>query len=488
MLTLSRDTIRASQKVTRLLVEKKEGLVKKFKNFSLPEFGIQGENFMAILEGRDGSIDPLIATKCAVRMDNFLQYTVGNAHRLDETSRASLPAWIKNGLALIAAAQADDILDRIISNQALQTRNGYIHYLDINTERAKGNIPDRARLFDALAGFRGTQDFSGEDIPNETVGQPGGTDFGTTVAPVILGYGPVVPGTLVITDGVQVVRDDRNGNIVGDVGAPGGGVTNTIDYLTRHLSFRFAAAATGVVVANYKYNIEAALQYPEYGISIRRETMEARPRAVGASWSQQVVFDFMREYGVDAEPTIIEAGARIINQEKFKHVVNMLRANATGGAVVFDNTAPVGVSYPDHLVTASIYLSRLQDLVYEATQLVRPNVFVYHPSIQFLVAFQPGYEGQKYANDGVAGPRYVGRLSNHDLDCFVDPTYVRNQGLLTHRGPEFVSTAAVMGTYIDLYKSAVFARGFRKDIAMLTEYAVKIVDPNQIATFNVISL
>jgi hypothetical protein len=480
---LTRQHRKRAHQLTQRLVERYEDKVERFRCFSLPELGIANENPLEIMEDSNGDVDPLRATKTAVLMENFIDETMGRVGQLDETSRASLPAWVKNGLALIAAAQSDDITDRVISDQAMSSRHGRIHYLDVNTERAKGNIPDRARMFDAIAGFRGTSDFSGENIPGEAIGGAGGTDYTP-----ILGYGPVVPGTLVITDGTQVIRDDRNGNLIGDTAAPGGGITNTIDYLTRQVSVRFAAGTAAAVKADYQYNIEAALTLPEYGISIRAEEVQARPRALGATWSQQSLIDFQRDFGIDAGPTILEAGARLIAQETFKHVVNTLRANAAGGAVVFDNTAPVGVSYRDHLKTLSIYLSRLQDLIWEATQLVRPNVMVIHPSILFAVAFQDGFQGQKFANDGISGPRFVGRLTNHDMDVFVDPTYPRDQGLVTHRGAEFVSTAAVKGTYIPLWKAPAHTRAFRTDIALLTEYTIKVIDPGQIGTWQMTNL
>lgn len=480
MTLATREMAAQANAVLQKIVEKHEDRVKRFTRFSMPELDIKQYNPMEILTESDGKMNPLKATKTAILMENFITKQMAN---LDETSRASLPTWIKNGLALIAAAQADDITDKVISNQPMSNRAGRIHYLDIVTERSKGQVGDRVKMFDALAGFRGTQDFSSENIENEVVGPSGGTDYN-----VVLGYGPIIPGTLKITDGSQEITDDRNGLLVGDTAAPGGGVSNTVDYLSKAVSVRFAAATTSVVRVSYSYNIEAALELPEYGIMLRAEQVQARPRALGASWSQQSVIDFMNDFGIDAEPTIIEAGARLIAQETFKHVVNTLYQNASGGAVVFDNTAPAGVSYRDHLKTLSLYISRLQDLIWENTQLVRPNVLVIHPSILFAVAFQDGFEGVKFANDGIAGPRYVGRLSKHDIDVYADPTFIRDSGVLTHRGAEFVSTAAVKGTYIELYKAPIHTRAFRKDFALLSEYVIKIINPLQIGTLKLINL
>lgn len=479
-----RDAEKRARSLSEKLIEKNREIVKKFENLNLPELDIKNMNALEILEtGRPNhDKDPVLAAKTAQLMENFIKTEVARSG-IDETSRASLPAWVKNGLALIASAQADDIVDKVISVQPMSNRMGRIHYLDVVTERSKGDVPDRAKMFDALAGFRGTQDFSSENIENETLGSAGTTDYAVT-----LGYGPIIPGTLKITDGTQQITDDRNGNLIGDVGAGGGGITLSIDYLNRIASIRFAGATSGTVRASYQYNIEAALQIPEYGILLRAETVQARPRALGAQWSQQSVIDFMNDFGIDAEPTIIEAGARLIAQEKFKHVVNTLRQNATGGAVIFDNTAPAGVSYRDHLKTMALYISRLQDLIWEATQVVRPNVLVIHPSILFAIAFQDGFEGVKFANDGIAGPRYVGRLTKHDIDVFADPTFPRDQGVMTHRGAEFVSTAAVVGEYVPLYRSPVHVRGFRKDFALLSEYVLKIINPAQIGTLQMVNL
>ena len=104
------------------------------------------------------------------------------------------------------------------------------------------------------------------------------------------------------------------------------------------------------------------------------------------------------------------------------------------------------------------------------------------------MAYQDGFQGQKFANDGISGPRFVGRLTMHDLDVFVDPTYPRDQALVTHRGAEFVSTAAVKGTYIPLWKAPAHQRAFRTDIALLTEYTIKVIDPGQIGTLQMTNL
>ena len=242
------DPFKASAKLQEEAVTKSHRLIEKFSKYSNPNIGITKpmnvlEMFEKTADGK-GYRDPWAVTKAAQLMENFERHQLaslaGAGGSLVETSRASLPAWIKNGLALIAAAQSEDLSDRVISHQVMPNRNARIHFLDIVSEKEKGNVPDRAQLISALNGWRGTEKFSSEEVEKESIGAAGGTDYTPT-----LGYGPVIPGTVLLTDGSQEIQDDRNGNLIGDVGAPGGGITNTIDYLTRTVSVRFAGATGG---------------------------------------------------------------------------------------------------------------------------------------------------------------------------------------------------------------------------------------------------
>jgi len=454
-------------------------LVESFQRYTCPEIGLEKPfNALAPL---GVELDTYEATKTAILMENFIQKT----RSLQETSRADLPRWIKTGLALISASQADDLTDQVISEQPLQNRSGRIHYLDIQTEKTKGKLPAGQRMFDALRGFYGSDDFSNEEIREEPVGAAGSTDYTET-----LEYLPGIPDSIEITDGTQVIRDDRNGNLVGDINTPAGIYTNTINYLSGEMAFRFATATTAPVVVNYSYNIEAATELPKYGISLRSITVEARPRAIATEWSQQSVFDLLNDCGVDAEPTIMDAGAKIIMAEKFKHVVKHLYKVAAGGTTIYDNTNPTGITYREHIDSFGILISRLQNEIWQNTQRVRPNVCVHAPDIWFLFQYTNGFNGDAAPGqtDALAGPKKSGVLTNHGITCICDPTFKPGSAVLTYRGNEIVNTAAIMGMYIPLYKAPVHVKGFHKDTALLTEYALHVINPEMLGRIEVINL
>jgi len=470
---------------TQQFVDTHRALREQYEGFTSRELGITSPiPVLEVLDRPGKKADELKRTIVAILCDNFVRYEMGRANLL-ETSRADLPKWIKTGLALISASHADDLTDQVISEQPLTNRSGKIHYMDIQTESAKGNLAGGVRMFDALRGFIGTDGFSGDKVEDEPLGLSGSTDYTPT-----LEYRPVIPGSVLITDGNLVIRDDRNGNLVGDVGAPGGGITNTVNYITGAVSVRFSASTTGPVVGYYTYNIEAADELPKYGIALRSITVEARPRAIATEWSQQSVFDLLNDWGIDAEPTILDAGAKIIMAEKFKHVVNHLYRVASGGTFVFDNVTPAGISYRDHIDSFGIQLTRLQHDIWKNTQRVRPNVCVFSPDIWFLFQYTKGFtgEGAPGQTDALAGPKKAGVLSEHGITCIADPTFPPRSAVLTYRGGEILNTAAICAMYIPLYKAPIHVRGFRKDTALLTEYALHVVNPEMMGTIQVINL
>lgn len=462
---------------TEQLIATHRPLVERYEAFKSPELGIS--KAVPVLDILGEGADPWLKTKVAILCENFYRKS------LTETSRADLPKWVKTGLALISASYADDLTDQIISEQPLTNKSGRVHYMDIKTERTKGDLAAGTRMFDPLRGFIGTERFGSEKVLDEPLGVAGGTDYTPT-----LEYLPVIPGSVEITDGNLVIRDDRNGNLVGDTGAAGGGITNTVNYITGAVSVRFSANTTGPVVGKYIYNIEAATELPTYGIGLRAVQVEARPRAIATEWSQQSVFDLLNDWGIDAEPTILDAGAKIIMAEKFKHVVNHLYKVASGGNIVFDNTTPAGISYQEHIDSFGIMLSRLQHEIWQNTQRVRPNVCIFAPDIWFLFQYTKGFvaEGSPAQTDSLAGPKKAGVLSNHNLTCIADPTFEAGRAVLTYRGGDILNTAAILGNYIPLYKAPIHSRGFHKDTAMLTEYVIHVINSDMMGKIQVTNL
>lgn len=443
--------------------------------------GDDSVEFLSLAESRiksaGRSVSDMDRAILAQQAHNFLTKT--KAMSLQETSRDSLTNWVKTGLALITSVYAEDLTEEIISVQPMPTRSAKVHYLDVVAETPKGQISANDALFEALNGYQGSDSFSSEEIVREPVGAAGSSAYNVT-----LGYVPIMPNSFVITDGTQTAQDDGNGNIIGDVD---GNATNTINYITGEITLTFGTTGSPTntvapVTCNYTYNIEAALELAEIGINLRSTTVEARSRALSANWSVQALMDFQNEHGIDAESMLMEAASQLIVAERFKHVVNTLRRAQTGGTVVFDNAAPTGVSYLDHVRTFRYSLENAQLSVWQQTQKVIPNKLVISPDVWSIVTSQEGFVPASGIGDtnGLSGPKKVGRLNNQGVDVYADPTYQAGRGLLTYKGGSMLATAAILGMYIPLYQSPQFQRGFRRDAAMLSEYVIHPVDSRQI--------
>jgi hypothetical protein len=97
-------------------------------------------------------------------------------------------------------------------------------------------------------------------------------------------------------------------------------------------------------------------------------------------------------------------------------------------------------------------------------------------------------EGAPGQTDSLAGPKKSGVLTNHNITCIADPTFPSGSALLTYRGSDILNTAAVVGMYIPLYKAPVHAKYFKKDTALLTEYAVHVVNSEMMGKVRVTNL
>jgi len=478
-------------------VESNKTLTEEYEKLTIPELGLKEainvyEPLCARYNKDVKDLDPVKKTKLAMLCNTFIQETMRRENVVDwsalnETSRADIPKWVKNGLALISCGYAEDLTDLVISEQPMSSRTSRIHYMDIKTEKSKGRVPEGQRIFDALRGFNGDDEVSNHEIKNEAVGSAGATDYQHTCP-----YVPIIPDSIRITDGNQVIECDRNGNLVGNVGTPSGIYNNKVNYITGLMGFVFAASTTGPVTVTYAYNIEvAALEVlPRYGIALRSIEITAIPRAISAFWSQQSVFDFMNDFGVDAEPTILDAGGKIIMAEKFKHISKHLYNSANGGTMVFDNRNPTGIDYQQHIDSFGILLTRLQNEIWQNTQRVRPNRMIHSPDIWFLLQYTKGFqaEGGPGQTDALAGPKKSGTLTNHNITCVCDPTFPPRSGVLTYRGDEMTNTAAVCANYIPIYRAPIHQKGFHKDTALLTEYALHNVNTEMMGRIEVTNL
>lgn len=117
---------------------------------------------------------------------------------------------------------------------------------------------------------------------------------------------PPAPGSLVLSDASsppQVIRDDGNGVLSGDVGTGG---TNTVDYVTGDVSFSFAAEPVGPILANYATGTNKTVTAVSVA-NAKNRTGDITARKVGAGQVVALPF-FKREGWVQSDGAIYLTG------------------------------------------------------------------------------------------------------------------------------------------------------------------------------------
>lgn len=152
---------------------------------------------------------------------------------------ASVNAQDSYAGSTVVASALTNLEDMFGTAQVLPGRN--IHISDVYSTLQNTVGVDHSIINSITASYQ---------IEDETIGT--GTGFALNFAGTLL-HSPVVPFTVIITDGTQTVTDDGSGNLVGDIGIG----SNTIDYDTGTYDVTFASAPTlGVTVTcTYRYII-----------------------------------------------------------------------------------------------------------------------------------------------------------------------------------------------------------------------------------------
>lgn len=260
------------------------------------------------------------------------------------------------------------------------------------------------------------ESYSSDIIDSEDLGTGDGA---TTQFTGNLSYTPVQPGTIQITDGSQVVTDDGNGNIIGDIGVG----TNTINYNTGAYDFDFLAAPDlgDSIEAEYSYDMEANSTLPDVELTLTSAPVRAITRKLHTRWSVEAQQDLKNLYGMDAE---VEQVAGITSELKFeidREVARDIKNIALNSISAFSRTPVSGISYTEHKLLFVDKVIEASNSLFDSTQRAVGTWMNCGVNVASLIESLPGFIGAgKPAN--TRGVYKTGRL-NGQWDIWKDPTY-----------------------------------------------------------------
>jgi len=410
----------------------------------------------------------------------MLENSRGYYERLDETTRmVHVGSFEKFVFPIIRALYANLITKDLVTVYPLSAPTGLVFYLDALYGSNKGNVVRGTRMNDARTGPDSAYHYSDEVIEEETAA----TSAGVANIANNLDYTPIRPGSVEITDGTQVVIDDGNGSLVGNIGVG----NNTINYNTGAFDVTFVAApAAGLqITATYTYNMEANEQLPEVDIQLTSAPVTARTRKLIAKWSIESQQDLQAYHGLNAEVEIVGYMQNQIAKEINYTIIRHLRDIANAGTVSWDRTPPAGVQYLLHKETFYDSLVQLSNTIFSATQRIEGNWIVAGTGVCNVIETMARFNEASAAGTKTAGIRKIGQLGKFTV--YKDPTYPASEFLMGYKGNSFLDTGYIWAPYLLLYTTpTIVLEDMIGRKGMMQRTGKKVVNNNFYATGSVI--
>lgn len=471
-------------------IDQRQSLIRKWSNYQDKRYySKRPVNFLQEMD------DPYKQACVAQLLENTSRYLNNMDEAMKTINLGSFEQWM---FPMVRASFQEDIISLIASVQPMAGPHSNVFFYNVVYDSDKGEVTRGSRAFDAVRGYQGGFHYSDEVVYREARFTVASATQRTKAANLSGTYYPVRPGSVMIYDEAtpaQVVRDNGNGSLVGDVNVGG---TNTIDYETGAIDVTFSGAVTGTVRMNYKYDSEGNSLIPKVKLELQQQLVRADPRNLQVEYSHKSVADFRAQFGGDADAELVVSMSETVTAEIVRELIDYMLQNATAGNVVFNRNTGGNFAFKWHkegLIGAIIQAS---DLVYKATQQVQPNFVVCGTGVLSVLRdigaprFIPD---PSFGTKATAGPTLAGKIDGQ-WDVIVDPRMPdvgstgtnENRWLVGYRGPGFLKAGLVYAPYIPFYTSPPLVQPYGvTQRGIWTEYATVLVDPNYYATGEIVS-
>lgn len=398
------------------------------------------KEFVSDLKGHD-------AASTALVLENTAQWMA----RLDETVRTqNVGNFDRFAFPLIRAVFPNLVSQDLVSVQPMDGPVGLIFYFDILYGSRKGRIRPGTPVFSSLTGHPGDDSYSSPRVEEEAVSTGDGAVQQFTRS---LDYTPLLPGTLVLTDGTQVISDDGQGNLVGDIDATG---TNTIDYASGAMDATFAVApASGAsITVDYEYDNEANQNVPQIDFQLTSAPVTAKSFKLRTNYSLESAQNLRSLHGLSAETELVVALAQELRFEIDRTIIKEVNSFAQATAVSWPLSPASGVSYTEHKLSFVDILIRGSNNIFQVTRRGQPNWMVMGLEVSSVVESLPGFK----PSDAMQTPNgviFAGTL-NGRWRCYKDPYNIDNTAsqrnfLIGYKGSTFLEAGFVYAPYIPFY-------------------------------------
>jgi|WetSurSiteA1Bulk_404760.scaffolds.fasta_scaffold00002_55 hypothetical protein len=418
-----------------------------------------------------GSMDNVSKYGLAVMLENLSRYM----NNMDEATRAvNIGDFQKYAFPLVRAIFPELIANSLVSVQPMLGPASLVFYMDFVFATNKGSVRRGDTMMSSVTRGPNQLSYTSPQVDSEPLVTGDGSTVSWTNQSLL--FTPIVPGSLSITDGVQTLTDDGQGNLVGNTGSG----TNTINYSTGALNFSFSGApdSGSVVAGTWTYDMEANPLVPEVDLQLNSSPVIARPRKLRAKWSLEAAYNMRSLHGLEAEVELTSVIGSEIRFEIDREIINDLQNHAAAGSVFWNKDLPQGVSLAEQKLSMVDCLQTGCNVIHQKTGRATGTWLLCGESVATIVETLPGFIATPGLPNGMVKGAYRAGNLNGKWEIFKDPFYTNNYFLMGFKGQRFLEAGYIYAPYIPLYSTpTIVLDDFVARKGLATQYGKKAVNP-----------
>lgn len=421
----------------------------------------------ALKESSNRSLSALDKVKLATVIDNVTNLLMMN--EADSHTEVSDIAKKQEFLNLVVCTWAKSTLPVSTMTFAQTQETSVVYYLAYKYANNKGGIVagDTINTYDQYwvddAKVDAASKYASEEIEGETVGSIAATDT------YKMEFAPVTAGTVKITDGADEYSDDGEGNIVDSSAA----VVGTIDYTTGMITSTTLTTTDASIDYTYN-NQDCPVQVPKLKLEVSKLLLNAKAYTLGYTYSTFAAFNLLRTQNVDLKDLLGEGAANELVAEIDALVYRDFANSGTTLGVTFNMNATGYYSEHEYYQGFGNRLIQAQQLVWQKTRKIRPNVAVLGMNGAFLARQLDGFVSQEQANP--VGVHVIG--SYRGITLIENPFQDEDLNILTYKGNDFTGSYAV-GEYMPVVQTQLLQyEDFRNSSSLATMISKKMLNTN----------
>jgi hypothetical protein len=421
-----------------------------------------------IAEHIKGMKEGMLKEQTAVLMSNWLRAT---SYMSEDTRSSSIANFNKYAFPLIRAILPEMASPRLFSMQTMFGPTSQIFYFDYLYGSTRGTVTAGQKLFE-----NNDPQYGASDIEQELLAT------GNTVQTQFVGvfsYAPILAGTITITDGIQIVTDDGQGNLVGSVNGAG---NNTVNYTTGVYDVTFAIAPdANPITADYTVDSEGNENgIPQVDLILTSSPVTARSLKLRMRYSLEAQYSLRDTLGLEAEAEAVTAmGAEIafeVDQQNFNNVFRVALDKRNDPFFTFNITPTTGISFRDWKENIVDYFIRASSEILQQSGRAIGNKIVAGTQVTNVIeSLVPRFQPTSYR--AARGIHFIGVLDGR-WEIFKNLNMNDFEYLTLFKGEEFLFAGYVYAPWILAFTTpTTILDDMQARKGMGSLYGQKIVNP-----------